>query len=193
MIRRCLAVVVLALATVACAAAPRSSNGRIDGLPTTVPSIVEQAEPSATRPATTVTPATDTSPVEVERLDYGDLPPFDVSRIRLGERELTVVVAVQPGDRATGLQEVEEFGDFDGMLFVLPGEQVVRFTMRNTLVALDLALFDARGRMVELIPMIPCEEAPCPGYSSSQPVRWALETPAGLLGDVEIGTLLLGE
>lgn len=72
--------------------------------------------------------------------------------------------------------------DIDGMLFVFDGAAQVWFTMRDTLIDLDIWWFDASGRLIGSTPMVPCRQTPCRSYPSPGPVTWALETPAGSVG-----------
>lgn len=117
-------------------------------------------------------------------LDTGDLADADVRTVSLDETVLTVAWADDAKERSQGLMHVEDLGDLDGMVFDLETERSVTFTMRNTLIPLDLILFDADGNIVGWTEMVPCEEDPCPLYPIDAPGRWALEVPAGTV-DIE--------
>ncbi len=75
---------------------------------------------------------------------------------------------------------VSDLGDLDGMLFTWGGATVTsRFTMRNTLIPLRIAFFDADGFVVSTADMMPCETEECPTYGASGPYASAVELPAG--------------
>lgn len=102
-----------------------------------------------------------------------------------------VAWADTPRTRSRGLMGVTYLGDLDGMLFDLGEERPVAFTMRNTLIPLDIVFFDAGGRGVGKLTMVPCEAEPCPTYQVESPARYALEYPAGTLDlDGESGLTL---
>lgn len=92
---------------------------------------------------------------------------------------LTVAWADTPQERSRGLMQVVDLGDLDGMVFDQGEERRTTFTMRNTLIPLDIAFFDADGTGVALLQMVPCETDPCPSYDAGVPFRYALEVPAG--------------
>jgi uncharacterized protein len=104
--------------------------------------------------------------------------------IRVGDRTLDVVVAV---DRGRGLMGVDDLGAVDGMLFdytaeVAPSRST--FWMQGVSIPLDVAFFDEDRRLVAQLTMPVCPEAAqasraCPRFASPAPFRWALETEAG--------------
>lgn len=85
--------------------------------------------------------------------------------------------------------QVEDLGDLDGMVFVFDTETETAFTMRNTIVPLDIAFFDRDGRLVDRLGMVPCEVDPCPSYRAKSAFSYALEMPAGTMGEVEAGSV----
>lgn len=100
--------------------------------------------------------------------------------VTVGGRPLTVAVADDPDTRGRGLMEVRDLGAVDGMLFSWGGETVTsRFTMRNTLISLDIAFFTADGELVDVLTMQPCDADPCPTYAASGAYAYAIEVPAG--------------
>jgi uncharacterized membrane protein (UPF0127 family) len=124
------------------------------------------------------------STTEASSPDLGDLQDggFEIRSIQLGERELTVAVADDPDERARGLMGVDDLGEVDGMLFTWRGEEVnAAFTMRNTLLTLELLVFDQHGTHLETLRMEPCRAEPCPVYQPSTPYTYALEVPAGVV------------
>lgn len=110
----------------------------------------------------------------------GDLGSVPTGTVTVDGVELTVAVAATPEARSQGLRGVDDLGDLDGMLFVWGGDTVTsRFTMADTLMALDVVFFDAGGALVDAFRMEPCRSRPCPSYQASGPYAYALETPAG--------------
>jgi uncharacterized membrane protein (UPF0127 family) len=102
---------------------------------------------------------------------------------------LRVEYAVTPEDQERGLMGRTSLPPDGGMLFVFPADQDLRFWMKNTLIPLDIAFFDARNAFVSSSIMTPCppEEATCTVYTSASPAKYALELPAGSLVQRGIG------
>lgn len=111
--------------------------------------------------------------------DTGDLEDPDVRSVAVDGRDLMVAWVDSPEERSRGLMEVEDLGDLDGMLFDLGRERRPTFTMRNTLIPLDIAFFGENGDGRGVREMVPCDEEPCPTYGIEAPARYALEVPAG--------------
>ena len=78
----------------------------------------------------------------------------------------------------------------DGMLFVFPQDTTTGFWMKNTLVPLRIAFFNARGERVRKLRMTPCRTDSCRTYSPGRRYRFALELadsdkrPAAQIGPV---------
>lgn len=105
---------------------------------------------------------------------------FPVGEIEVGDSALTVWVADESAERRQGLRGIEELPDeLDGMLFVFPVASSLSFTMRDTLIPLDIWWFDAEMTLIGRTLMVPCESEPCASYGSPGDARWALETPWG--------------
>lgn len=68
-----------------------------------------------------------------------------------------------------------------GMVFLWSEETDSSFYMRDTLIPLDAAFFDAAGRIVHIVQMTPCAADPCPLYSPGVRYVGALEVNAGAL------------
>ena len=66
-----------------------------------------------------------------------------------------------------------------GMVFVYDGPSYGGFWMKNTLIPLDIAFYDVRGRVVRTFRMTPCKVDPCKIYSPRVSYRGALEVNAG--------------
>lgn len=172
-----------------------SGGATPDASPVVPGSTVARDTSTAVKPITGVATPTTTLPkvTTSSQLDMGDVPDFEVTTVTVGEERWTVAVADDDAERVQGLQEVADLGDLDGMLFVFDDARQVTFTMRNTLIPLDLGLFDESGSLVQVIEMVPCEadRTDCPPYPSTSVVRWALESRAGRLVELPLGTRLL--
>jgi uncharacterized membrane protein (UPF0127 family) len=54
-----------------------------------------------------------------------------------------------------------------------------RFWMKDTRIPLQIAFWDARGRIVAILDMVPCRTEPCPTYRPDRPFLGAAEANAG--------------
>lgn len=106
---------------------------------------------------------------------------IEVNTVLLDDRELVVAVADTAALRRQGLMYVEDLLDLDGMLFIFDDDNTGGFWMKNTLLSLDIAFFDADGAVVDRFVMDPCTANPCPKYSAAGPYRYALEMAAGTM------------
>jgi uncharacterized membrane protein (UPF0127 family) len=86
-------------------------------------------------------------------------------------------LATTPDERATGLMNRKR-APKDGMLFVFPRDTTGGFWMKNTLVPLTIAFFNADGRRVRKLSMTPCRADPCRIYNPGRRYRFALELRA---------------
>lgn len=100
-----------------------------------------------------------------------------------------VEVADTPELQARGLMGREELADDAGMVFLFFEEHGGGFWMKNTLIPLSIAFFDADGEILEILDMEPCKEDPCPVYDPGVSYRGALEVNQGSFEDwgVEVG------
>ncbi|RLE23835.1 MAG: DUF192 domain-containing protein [Actinobacteria bacterium] len=115
---------------------------------------------------------------------------FDTVTITIDDQQLSVAVADTPALRSQGLMGVTDLGGLDGMLFVFEEATDGGFWMKDTLIALDIAFFEAGGVFVDGFTMEPCAENPCPVYHPTGTYRYAVETPAGGLAFVGEGSVL---
>lgn len=105
---------------------------------------------------------------------------------------LTVVVADTPEKRNQGLMNVTDLGDLDGMLFVWDSPTTSSFWMKDTVLPLDIAFFDAAFAFVDSFVMLPCTEDPCPSYPAAGAFSYAIEVPAtGFTGLTPAARLIL--
>jgi uncharacterized membrane protein (UPF0127 family) len=107
------------------------------------------------------------------------------------------LLADAPDEHAQGLMGRTDLAGHDGMLFRFDGDTDSTFYMKDTLIPLSIAWFDAQGRFVSSADMPPCGDEPvCPSYGADKPYRYALEVPQGELATLGIGPgtrLLVGE
>jgi uncharacterized protein len=100
-----------------------------------------------------------------------------------------VLVAVTPAQRQRGLMGRTSVAPYAGLAFVFATPSTARFWMRDTLIPLSIAWFDAGGRFEAEAQMAPCPNsaAVCPTYGPGQPYSLAVEVPGGQLGGLGIG------
>lgn len=115
---------------------------------------------------------------------------FDTVTVTIDDQQLAVAVADTSALRSLGLMGVTGLGGLDGMLFVFEEFTDGGFWMKDTLIALDIAFFDADGIFVDGFTMEPCTGEPCQVYHPSGQYRYAVEAPAGDLGSVGEGSVL---
>ncbi len=104
---------------------------------------------------------------------------FDSANITVGGIPLEVAVARTPQQQAQGLMHVTDMPDGAGMIFLFTEERSTSFWMKNTLIPLDIAFFDANRRLVGSLTMVPCTADPCPSYSPGVPFQFAVEANEG--------------
>ena len=119
----------------------------------------------------------------------GDLPRGTLTIEGNDPLELQVDLALDPNTQAKGLMNVEEIPDDYGMVFMWSDTSIHSFHMKNTLIPLDIAWWDADGRIVDIQTMQPCTADPCLSYTPAGPHVAAVEVNAGLLKEagVEVG------
>jgi uncharacterized membrane protein (UPF0127 family) len=96
-----------------------------------------------------------------------------------GSVSLDVQVADTPAERETGLMGRESLSPYDGMAFVWDEPVVGTFWMKDTLIPLSIAFWDADGRIISILDMDPCTEDPCPSYGPEHPFVGAVEVARG--------------
>lgn len=102
---------------------------------------------------------------------------------------LDVDLALTSRTQARGLMEVEEIPDDYGMVFLWSDSGRHSFYMKDTLIPLDIAWWNAEGEIVDIQTMQPCTEEPCRTYVPADTHVGAVEVNAGLLerAGVEVG------
>ena len=96
-----------------------------------------------------------------------------------GNVVLSVEIASTDRQRQRGLMHRRSLGAKAGMVFAYESPASGGFWMKNTLIPLDIAFYDVRGRILRTLRMQPCKADPCPIYSPGVSYRGALEVNAG--------------
>jgi uncharacterized membrane protein (UPF0127 family) len=96
-----------------------------------------------------------------------------------GEREVAVEIADTDDERAVGLMGRTSLPADAGMLFVYPGPTEGGYWMKNTLIPLSIAFYDADGTILRILDMEPCRRDPCPVYDPGVRYAGALEVNQG--------------
>jgi uncharacterized membrane protein (UPF0127 family) len=102
-----------------------------------------------------------------------------VIETRAGEQEIVVEVADTDAERQRGLMQRTSLAADAGMVFVFPSETAGGFWMKNTLIPLSIAFYDADGRIVRILDMEPCRREPCRIYDPGVAYVGALEVNQG--------------
>jgi len=79
--------------------------------------------------------------------------------------------------RQQGLMHRKHLGKDEGMLMAFPQSQEISLWMLNTPLPLDVGFFDAKGRLFQVITMLP--DGGKQIHKSRQPGRYALEMNQG--------------
>ena len=98
-------------------------------------------------------------------------------------------VARTPEARANGLMDVESLPKDGGMAFLWDAPTTEAFWMKDTLIPLSVAFFDADGRITAILDMTPCRADPCELYRAPGPYAGAMEMNRGAFDrlGVEVG------
>jgi len=94
--------------------------------------------------------------------DQAPRPPAEVKTvadrfaIAVGDRTVTMQIAVLPAELERGLMQRRDLGPDEGMIFVFAAPQRLGFWMHNT--PLDIGYFSPEGELAEVYPMFPYDE-----------------------------------
>ena len=92
---------------------------------------------------------------------------------------LQVELARTEAQRERGLMGRRSLATKAGMVFLYPRPHRGAFWMKDTLIPLDIAFYDGRGRILRILTMQPCRRDPCRLYDPNVAFRAALEVKAG--------------
>lgn len=106
------------------------------------------------------------------------LSQYDKAQISVNGFEIDAYVADEQAERAEGLMFVKagELRDNEGMIFVFSTAAPLSFWMENTLIPLDIAYLDDKGKILNIRQMQPLDRSPQP---SSGAAMYAVETNVG--------------
>ena len=112
-----------------------------------------------------------------------DLPQGNLTVAGSGGPKLSlhVQIAETTQSREQGLMGVKKMPDQVGMAFLFGGPTSTGFWMKDTLIPLDIAFWDSKGRIVATSTMTPCRTDACPVYQPAATYASAVEMNAGLL------------
>ncbi len=92
---------------------------------------------------------------------------------------LMVELARTPAQRSRGLMGRRSLAPRAGMVFQYASPTTGAFWMKDTLIPLDIAFYDVRGRILRILTMQPCRTDVCSLYDPRVAYRGALEVNAG--------------
>lgn len=98
-------------------------------------------------------------------------------KVDIGGKVFTLEVADTPALRQQGLMFRKEMAADHGMLFIFDKPDKHGFWMKNTYIPLDLIYLDATGKIVDIQPLKPLEEAAV--YPAAE-ASFAIELNAGV-------------
>jgi uncharacterized protein len=115
--------------------------------------------------------------------------PFDVAELTLrgpdGQAvKVPVYVAATPQERQRGLMGRTQLPAGAGMVFLYPEPVREPFYMKDTLIPLEIAFYDAQGKVVRVFDMQPCKADPCHLYDPGTAFVGALEVNQGFFRQI---------
>ncbi len=96
---------------------------------------------------------------------------------KIGNVEFVAKIAITESEKAKGLMGVKNLPENEGMIFVSDYPHMASFWMKNTLIALDIAFVDAKGKILEIKQMYPLDETSV--RSTSSEVCYCIEMNKG--------------
>ena len=136
----------------------------------------------------TARPKLDTNGARPSRVSGFDQIGFSVTDAKGAQSRHGALLALTTAQQNRGLMNRRDLAGYDGMLFQFVSPSTDEFYMKDTLISLSIAWFDAAGRYVSAVDMPPCVTADnCPLYQAAGPYTVALEVAQGQLGRVGVG------
>jgi hypothetical protein len=104
-------------------------------------------------------------------------------------RTRCALLAKTAAQQSQGLMNRRDLAGYDGMIFQFGQGTTVQFYMKDTLIPLSIAWFDATGRFLNQTDMPPCPKSTlrCPTYSATAPYTVAIEVSQGGLTPLGLG------
>ena len=96
-----------------------------------------------------------------------------------GEVQVDVEIADDDRERQIGLMNRRSLPSDAGMVFLYSKDTTSGFWMKDTLIPLSIAFFNADGQIVRILDMEPCRADPCRIYEPGVAYRGALEVNQG--------------
>lgn len=96
-----------------------------------------------------------------------------------GVIEVRLQIAETGEQQGYGLMYRRWLAEDRGMAFLFGQDTTSSFYMQNTFIPLSIAFFDQGGRILKILDMEPCDDAPCPLYDPGVSYRGALEVNQG--------------
>ena len=78
--------------------------------------------------------------------------------LEINDKEYNVLVAQTEDEKATGLMNVEEMSDSEGMLFIYDAPQTLEFWMKDTEIPLDIIFIDSNWEVKKIAKGNPFDE-----------------------------------
>jgi uncharacterized membrane protein (UPF0127 family) len=105
-----------------------------------------------------------------------------------GSKRHCALLASTTPQRNKGLMFRRDLAGYDGVIFQWTAPSTDQFWMKDTLLPLSIAWFDASGRFISATDMAPCpNNTTCPLYGASRAYTVAIEVMKGGLAGLGIG------
>lgn len=106
--------------------------------------------------------------------------------VRIGGRDVRVLLADTPAKRTQGLSGRSGLGENEGMLFIFPEEGMYGFWMKDMNFSIDIIWIDSDGKVVHIAKSASPDSYPT-SFSPPKPARYVLEVRAGFAEQYGVG------
>jgi uncharacterized membrane protein (UPF0127 family) len=118
---------------------------------------------------------------------------FEIKKIQLAKKTLTVEVAESEPQHEYGLMFRQSLKKDHGMIFVFKDEDIRNFWMKDTIINLSIGYFDKNKTLIDIQEMAavkPPMKVELPIYPSKKPAMYALEMSENWFKDnkISLGT-----